>query len=63
MTWLKVNAVLVEFTKEQGGIEYAEQQMQSIACKCMDYIDYHVKEKAIKDALTAYLNYVIQRKY
>ena len=56
-------AVLVEFTKEQGGIEYAEQQMQNIACKCMDYIDYHVKEKAIKDAQTAYLNYVIHRTY
>ena len=56
-------AVLVEFTKEQGGIEYAEQKMEEIAGDCRLYIDQHVKEKAIKDALTAYLEYVIQRNY
>ena len=56
-------AVLVEFTKEQGGIEYAERKMGEIAAKCQQYIDQQVKEKAIKDALTAYLEYVIQRNY
>ncbi len=56
-------AVLVEFTKQQGGIEYAEQRMQEFSKICMDYIDSSVKEKAIKDALTAYVDYVIERKY
>ena len=56
-------AVLVEFTKEQGGIEYAERKMEEIAAKCRQYIDQQVNEKAIKDALTAYLDYVIQRNY
>lgn len=56
-------AVLVEFTKQQGGIEYAERKMEEIAQKCTDYIEHHVKEKAIRDALTAYLDYVIQRNY
>lgn len=56
-------AVLVEFTKEQGGIEYAERKMEEIAAKCRLFIDQQVKEKAIKDALTAYLEYVIQRNY
>lgn len=55
-------AVLVEFTKQQGGIEYAEQRMEEFSRLCMDYIEHSVKEKAIKDALTAYVDYVIQRK-
>jgi octaprenyl-diphosphate synthase len=56
-------AVLVEFTKNQGGIEYAEQRMEEIAREARIFIDLYVKEKAIKDALTAYLEYVIQRNY
>ena len=56
-------AVLVEFTKQQGGIDYAEQRMQEFSEICMDYIRTSVKEKAIKDALTAYVDYVIERKY
>ena len=56
-------AVLVEFTKECGGIEYAERRMEEIADESRVFIDQYVKEKAIKDALTAYLDYVIQRNY
>lgn len=56
-------AVLVEFTKEQGGIEYAEQKMEEIGREARTFIDNYVREKAIKDALTAYLDYVIQRNY
>ena len=56
-------AVLVEFTKQQGGIEYAEQKMDEIADSCRAYIENSVKEKAVKNALTAYLEYVIQRRY
>lgn len=56
-------AVLVEFTKEQGGIQYAEQKMEEIGREAKIFIDKYVKEKAIKDALTAYLEYVIQRSY
>ena len=55
-------AVLVEFTKRQGGIEYAQDKMNEIACEARLFIDKHVKEKAISDALTAYLDYVIQRR-
>ena len=56
-------AVLVEFTKEQGGIEYAERRMEEIAAEALVFIDKYVKEKAVKEALTAYLEYVIQRNY
>lgn len=56
-------AVLVEFTKEQGGIQYAEHRMEEIAAEARVFIDRYVKEKAVRDALTAYLEYVIQRNY
>jgi octaprenyl-diphosphate synthase len=56
-------AVLVEFTKEQGGIQYAEQKMEEIGRDAKTFIDKYVKEKAIREALTAYLEYVIQRSY
>ena len=56
-------AVLVEFTKQQGGIEYAEQKMAEFSQLCKNYIDENVKEKAISDALTAYVDYVVQRNY
>ena len=55
-------ACLVEFTKEQGGIEYAEQKMQEFQSKCQQYIDENVKNEDIKAALTAYVDYVIKRK-
>ena len=54
---------LVEFTKQHGGIEYAERKMEEIAKDALIFIDQYAKEKAIKDALTAYLEYVIQRNY
>ena len=56
-------AVLVEFTKQQGGIEYAEQKMQDFSKLCMSYIDECVTNKAVKEALTAYVDYVVQRNY
>lgn len=56
-------AVLVEFTKQQGGIEYAEQKMAEFGQLCKNYIVENVKEKAIRDALTAYVEYVVQRNY
>ena len=56
-------AVLVEFTKQQGGIDYAEQKMQDFSKLCMQYIEESVKNKAVKEALTAYVDYVVQRNY
>ena len=56
-------AVLVEFTKQHGGIDYAEQKMADFSKVCIQYIDENVKEKAIKESLTAYVDYVVQRNY
>ena len=53
-------AVLVEYTKRQGGIDYAEQKMKEFAKEAKKYIDECVKPE-LKDAFTAYLEYVIQR--
>ena len=55
-------AVLVEFTKKYGGIEYAEKKMNEYHHEALKYIESCVKEEAIKVALTAYIDYVIQRK-
>ena len=56
-------AVLVEFTKQQGGIEYAEQKMSDFSKTCLHYIDQNVKIEAIRESLTAYVDYVVQRNY
>lgn len=55
-------AVLVEFSKKAGGIEYAEQRMRDYHRLCQKYIDENVKDKSISDALTAYIDFVIERK-
>ena len=53
-------AVLVEFTKQSGGIYYAEHKMEEFAAEAQKYIDACVKSE-LKEAFTAYLDYVIQR--
>ena len=55
-------AVLVEFTKQQGGIEYAEQAMMDYRAKAQEYVST-IKKAEIRDALTAYLDYVMERNY
>jgi octaprenyl-diphosphate synthase len=54
-------AVLVEFAKQVGGIEYAEQRMQDFRQLCLSYIDGNVKNDEIRKALTAYVDFVIER--
>ena len=56
-------AVLVEYTKQQGGIEYAEQRMQDFYGQSMVFIDECVKKSEIRDALVTYLDYVMKRHY
>jgi octaprenyl-diphosphate synthase len=56
-------AVLVEFTKQEGGIDYAEKKMSEISKLCKDYLEENVKDKAVKEALTAYVDYVVRRNY
>ena len=54
-------AVLVEFTKQNGGIEYAKRKMDEISTKARHYIETSVKPE-LREAYITYLEYVIQRK-
>lgn len=54
-------AVLVEFAKQQGGIEYAEKRMWEFHQEAAEFIEHRVGDPAIKTALNAYLDYVIKR--
>ena len=54
-------AVLVEFAKQQGGIEYAEKRMWEFHAEAAEFIEKRVGDSAIKTALNAYLDYVIKR--
>ena len=55
-------ARLVVFTKEYGGIEYADKRMWDFHAEAMSFLDTYVEDKAIYNALKAYLDYVIERK-
>ncbi len=55
-------ARLVDYAKQGGGIEYAEQCMENFRRDCMDYINEACTDPEIKAALAGYVDYVIQRK-
>ena len=52
---------LVAFTKANGGIEYVEQKMLELRSQCLQFIDAESVTEEIRIALTAYIDYVIQR--
>jgi len=54
-------AVLVEFTKQQGGIEYAIEAMKKYREVAQRYIDENIRKSEISSSLTAYLDYVVNR--
>lgn len=54
-------ADLVAFTKDNGGIEYAEQKMRYFHDLGVDFIEKNVNSEDIKTALTAYLDYIVLR--
>src|SRR5574344_1460882 len=52
-------ATLVAFTKEQGGIEYADKRMWDFHRDCVKFLDDYVKNDEIKKSLRAYLDFNI----
>lgn len=54
-------AVLVDFTKNNGGIEYARRRMDELRMQCDAFIRGSVDDREIGDALTAYVDFVIRR--
>ena len=54
-------ASLVDYTKRMGGIEYAEKRMWEFHAEAQRFLDERVGQQEIKEALQAYLNFVIKR--
>ena len=54
-------AVLVDFAKLNGGIDYAVKRMNDFSLQARQYIDFHVKHPEIREALTQYLEFVAAR--
>ena len=52
---------LVDFTKEYGGIDYAEKVMSQLHNKCNKYIFDNVSDPQIQESLFKYVEFVIQR--
>ena len=53
---------MVNFTKENGGIEYAERRMWDFHAAAQTFLDNYVKDESVCSALQTYLDYVIKRK-
>lgn len=54
-------ALLVDYAKQNGGIEYAEKMMNEYREKCLAFIENHIKTCEIKRSLLAYVDFIIQR--
>ncbi|MGP1464747.1 MAG: polyprenyl synthetase family protein [Prevotella koreensis] len=54
-------ATLVAFTKENGGMEYAERKMEHFRSLAQQFINRNVQQEDINNALTAYIDYIVQR--
>ena len=52
---------LVDFTKEYGGIDYAEKVMSQFHNECNKYIFDNVSDPQIQESLFKYVEFVIQR--
>lgn len=52
---------LVEYAKQNGGIDYAVKRMNDYSFIAQKYIDHHVKDESIRQSLQAYLEFVAQR--
>lgn len=52
---------LVEFTKRNGGIEYADRKMWEIHAESCRFLDSEVGDAEVRRSLRAYLDYVIER--
>lgn len=55
-------AVLVDYTKAHGGIDYAEKKMWELHAEAVRFLDDRVSDSSIYKALKTYLDFVIERK-
>ena len=54
-------ALLVEFTKNNGGIAYAEQKMAECKALTDEFINQYIAQPQLQDALKAYVSFIIDR--
>lgn len=54
-------ANLVEYTKQNGGIEYAEKRMKALHNEALSLLDKHWHNEEIKSALKDYIDFVVER--
>lgn len=54
-------AQLVEFTKNNGGIAYAEQKMAECQALTDEFINQYIAQPQLQDALKAYVSFIIDR--
>lgn len=54
-------ARLVAFTKEHGGIEYADRRMWEMHAEALTFIEREAEDEDLKSSLRAYLDFVIER--
>ena len=52
---------LVEFTKQNGGIEYADRKMWDIHAESVHFLESEVTDPEVRRSLRGYLDYVIER--
>lgn len=55
-------ATLVAYAKEHGGIEYALSRMKEFYSQAQDFLDKYVEKQDVRQALQAYLDFMIERK-
>lgn len=53
--------VLVDFTKKNGGIEYAEKRINDFSLSCKEYVSQYVADQEVRDSLYAYIDYIANR--
>lgn len=54
-------AQLVEFTKANGGIEYAQKRMEDFRQSALAFVDKYVNKSDIRESLLAYVDFVAAR--
>ena len=54
-------ATLVAYAKEHGGIEYAVSRMREFYTQAQEFIDKYVEKQDVRQALQAYLDFMIER--
>ena len=54
-------ATLVAYAKEHGGIDYAVSRMREFYAQAQEFIDKYVEKQDVRQALQAYLDFMIER--